>query len=64
MYQNADAGDAQAALCQDMQEEEDDKDACYVCADGGKLLICELCEQVAHPKCVGLKRAPKVHPGP
>lgn len=32
--------------------------ACYVCNSGGRLLMCDTCNHVAHPACVGLKGIP------
>ena len=32
---------------------------CYVCQDGGNVMCCEGCPQVAHYKCVGFKFSPK-----
>lgn len=32
---------------------------CYVCNDGGNVLCCEGCTQVAHVSCVGLRAKPK-----
>lgn len=43
-------------------EEEDDREEwdeyCNVCQDGGNVMCCENCPQVAHYGCIGLKRAP------
>ena len=51
---------------QQQQQEEDDnvsqqswEEYCYECQDGGNVMCCESCPQVAHYKCVGLKVAPK-----
>lgn len=33
-------------------------DCCYLCHRGGKLLMCDTCERVAHPVCSGLKSIP------
>eukprot|EP00358_Blepharisma_japonicum_P004436 CAMPEP_0202950360 /NCGR_PEP_ID=MMETSP1395-20130829/21758_1 /ASSEMBLY_ACC=CAM_ASM_000871 /TAXON_ID=5961 /ORGANISM="Blepharisma japonicum, Strain Stock R1072" /LENGTH=108 /DNA_ID=CAMNT_0049654755 /DNA_START=1968 /DNA_END=2290 /DNA_ORIENTATION=- len=35
------------------------EDNCYFCDDGGKLICCETCPKVVHPKCIGLKKVPK-----
>ena len=32
---------------------------CYVCQDGGNVMCCETCPQVAHYQCLGLRQAPK-----
>ena len=34
-------------------------DECFVCNDGGKLILCENCPRVAHLKCVGLNKIPE-----
>ena len=41
-------------------EEEEICSVCNACEAGDILLICDKCESAAHPKCVGLKRIPKV----
>jgi hypothetical protein len=33
-------------------------DACYVCGDGGRLVLCDLCSAAAHARCVGLMVLP------
>lgn len=32
---------------------------CYECQDGGNVMCCESCPQVAHYQCIGLRQAPK-----
>lgn len=43
-------------------EEGDDSrewdDKCYICTKGGKVMVCETCTHVAHPRCIGLKSVP------
>ncbi|KAJ0966639.1 hypothetical protein J5N97_023556 [Dioscorea zingiberensis] len=34
-------------------------DLCSICADGGDLLLCDLCPRAFHPDCVGLSSIPK-----
>jgi len=31
---------------------------CYVCGDGGRLVLCDLCSAAAHTRCVGLLALP------
>jgi len=50
--------DGMAERMEDFQELGNE---CFVCGDGGKLLICEAkgCEKVYHPACLDLKHIPK-----
>ncbi|WOL17342.1 hypothetical protein Cni_G26133 [Canna indica] len=34
-------------------------DLCSICADGGNLLLCDLCPRAFHKECVGLSTVPK-----
>lgn len=34
------------------------EDRCYLCNTGGRLLMCDSCERVTHPACVGLRAIP------
>lgn len=34
-------------------------DLCSICADGGDLLLCDLCPRAFHPDCVGLSSIPQ-----
>lgn len=34
------------------------EDNCYLCLNGGRLLMCDTCERVTHPACSGLKSLP------
>lgn len=34
-------------------------DECYICKDGGKLIMCDNCPKVAHIKCLGIKKVPQ-----
>ena len=34
-------------------------DACYVCHDGGDIMLCEACPRGAHAACVGLDAVPE-----
>lgn len=55
----------QAAASEDEADgDEDDKsmewdEYCYVCQDGGNVMCCDGCPQVAHKQCVNLKSLPK-----
>ena len=33
-------------------------DICFVCKEGGKLMMCEACNNVAHYRCMGLRETP------
>lgn len=35
------------------------EDSCYLCQTGGRLLMCDTCDRVTHPACVGLKAIPE-----
>ena len=54
-------GKASAAVQEDDDNESQQswEEYCYECQDGGNVMCCESCPQVAHYKCVGLKVAPK-----
>ena len=52
-------GKAQKVKIESDSEEIDWEEYCYVCQDGGNVMCCESCSQVAHYKCAGLRVAPK-----
>ena len=58
----------QQAMVVDQQEDLEDEEEkfegtweeyCYVCQDGGNVMCCEICPNVAHWKCLGFKTEPK-----
>ncbi|XP_074588899.1 uncharacterized protein LOC141844801 isoform X1 [Curcuma longa] len=37
----------------------DSDDLCSICADGGNLILCDLCPRAFHKECIGLSNVPK-----
>lgn len=58
----SDDGSKQAVTSRNVAEqvtEQEDEECCYVCQDGGELLVCDGCEGLAHPACVNLSEIPQ-----
>ncbi|MES1923289.1 Histone-lysine N-methyltransferase NSD3, variant 2, partial [Bonamia ostreae] len=44
----------------DREESFEEEDVCFICGDGGNLLLCDFedCKKVLHPKCANIEEIP------